>query len=783
MLNYRPVFAQYPDNPVPQYPESWNSRWITHPDIDKTAYNMVHFRKAFELDQLPENFIIHVSGDNRYRLYINGTEVCYGPQLGDMRHWRYESLDIAPFLSTGLNIIAAEVMNWGVERSYGIISFNTGFLLQGHTALELPVSTGRDGWKVFNNPGIFEKTVHWRGGGEIVGGFYASNPTDSVVAAQYPWGWNELNFDDSQWKQPETIFSQPKTNAGAGHGWILQPRTTAIQKNNKEDLGPVVRSDIQHMPQNFSFGAEPLEIPANSKATILIDQGKVTMGYPKLILSQGLDAVVQVKYSEDFYDENNNKGNRNEIAGKVIKGISDVYVMDGGSHRVFQPVWFRGFRFVQLQVQTANQPLIIEDFHNIYSASPIPVVASFNADDAVYQKVWEICQHGIEICAQDNLLSDLYYEQMQYVGDLRPHLMAWTALTGDLSYFRSAIEQFNNSRLPDGNVTSCYPLKATFVHPTYSLMWIDMLHDLMMLEGDKEFIAQFTGEIQEVFDYYQSLVNGQGMVGKSAYHMFIDWYENGDGNSAVNRNGNSAILTLNYAYTLGKASEILTWLGQRNTALIYKDQSRKYAEIVRKLCYDTQRGIYADDPEMTFYDQRASILAVLTDAHSESERKVLMEKVLDESVQYDSKANLFYYFYLFESMERTGVGNFTKQLQPWKEIVDMGMTATPEKRIEQHPRSEVHPWTAHPVHFYYSVVAGIRPDSPGFDTVNFNPNPGDLQHIEGSYPTIKGTIEFDLDFEDGAVHGSIQLPQDMTGGFHWLGKKTTLTSGSNEIVL
>lgn len=31
---------------------------------------------------------VEVMADNRYRLYVNGEEVCYGPQLADPRHWR-----------------------------------------------------------------------------------------------------------------------------------------------------------------------------------------------------------------------------------------------------------------------------------------------------------------------------------------------------------------------------------------------------------------------------------------------------------------------------------------------------------------------------------------------------------------------------------------------------------------------------------------------------------------------------------------------------------------------
>jgi len=771
-------------NPLPLYPETWDSQWITHPGIDKTAFGLIHFRNRFNLNEVPEKFVVHVSGDNRYRLYVNGTEVAYGPQLGDIRNWRYETLDLAPWLRRGENVLAAEVMNWGVERSYGIISFKTGFLLQGNTKSESFVNTNHNTkWKVYANPGIFEKTVYWRGGGEIVGGFYAANPTDSIVAEKYPWGWQELAFDDRHWSGPEIIYAQPKTSAGTGHGWILQPRTTPVQTSQKEIFTRIARSDIPGLAGNFQFGKNKLTLPAHSRHTLLIDQGYVTLGYPKLHLSGGKDARISVKYSEALYDAENLKGNRNETDGKVIKGISDVYIMDGGKDRIFQPLWFRTFRFVQLQIETKEDPLTIVDYYNIYSASPVPLVAGFKTENPVFREVWDICWHSMKICAQENLLSDAYYEQMQYVGDLRPHLMGWTALTGDLTYFRSALEQFNNSRLPDGNITSCYPLKATFVHPTYSLIWIDMVHDFMMLEGDRKLTESYLGEFQEVFDYYESLINENGLVGKSEYYMFIDWYWPRGGNSPVNKEGNSAILTLNYAYSLNKAAQIAEWLGYREKAGIYRAQSRKYAEITRKLCYDPERGIYADDPEKTFYDQRASILAILCDAHNAVESKELMTKVLDRNTAFDSEANLFYYFYLFEAMEKTGTGDFTSQLQPWKDIVDMGMSGTPEKRIEQNPRSEIHPWTAHPVHFYFSLVAGIRPASPGFNTVVIKPNPGSLESVVADYPTQHGMITVNLNFRDGKVSGSVTLPEYITGDFEWKGRQIKLNPGRQEISL
>ncbi len=778
------IQAQYDNHILPQFPDEWNSQWITHPDIDKTAYGLIHFRNTIQLDSKPEKFIIHVSGDNRYRLYINGKEVCYGPQAGDVRHWRYETLDVASFLQKGKNTIAAEVMNWGIERSHALISYKTGFLIQGNSKKEQLINTDSwSTWKVLKNEGVHEKTVFWRRGGEIVGGFYAANPTDMIEAANYPWGWKNADFDDGKWKKAAEIFSQPKISAGWGHGWILQPRTTAIQTNTKEPFTKVARSDVKAIGKKFAFGTKALEIPANSKRTILIDQGYVTLGYPKLHLSQGKDTQIKIKYSEAMYDANNQKGNRNDLEGKVIKGISDLYVLDGGKNRVFQPIWFRAFRFIQLEIETKEQPLIIEDYYNIYSDTAFPVKASFETKNPLFKEVLDLCWHTLKICAQDNLMSDAYYEQMQYVGDLRPHLKGWTALTGDLTYFKSAMEQFNNSRLPDGNITSCYPLKATFVHPTYSLMWIDMLHDLMLLEGDKKLLESYTGEIQEVFDYYESLINENGSVGKSEYQMFIDWYLPKGGNSEVNKDGNSAILTLNYAYTLQNAANIMAWLGYRAKAKTYRDQGLKYAEVTRKLCFDTEKGVYADDPEKTYYDQRASVLAVLCGAHSKKESEILMQTLLDDTTHFDSEANLFYLFYLFEAMEKTNVGDFTKELQPWKDIINMGMSGTPEKRIEQHPRSEIHPWTAHPVYFYFSIVAGIKPTSAGFKTVEIAPNLGELKSLKTTYPTINGNISLELNLDKkGKLSGQVTLPKGTTGEFKWLGNTIELKSGTNDLL-
>jgi hypothetical protein len=76
-----------------------------------------HARRTFDLASKPDRFVVHVSADNRYRLYVNGDEVSNGPQRSDVMHWRYETVDIAPKLRAGRNVVAALVWNWGPTRS------------------------------------------------------------------------------------------------------------------------------------------------------------------------------------------------------------------------------------------------------------------------------------------------------------------------------------------------------------------------------------------------------------------------------------------------------------------------------------------------------------------------------------------------------------------------------------------------------------------------------------------------------------------------------------------
>jgi hypothetical protein len=53
------------------YKAGSTAAWIEAAGTDPDAYGVYLFRKSFELPERPDQFIVHFSADNRYKLYVN----------------------------------------------------------------------------------------------------------------------------------------------------------------------------------------------------------------------------------------------------------------------------------------------------------------------------------------------------------------------------------------------------------------------------------------------------------------------------------------------------------------------------------------------------------------------------------------------------------------------------------------------------------------------------------------------------------------------------------------
>jgi hypothetical protein len=133
-------------------------------------------------------------------------------------------------------------------------------------------------------------------------------------------------------------------------------------------------------PETFPGVKTSVTIPAHTSATMLLDQGFNTNAYPTLLFSGGKESGISISNAEALYTKYPNKGNRNEIENKIFIGRKDSILSDGTNNQIFTCLFWRTYRYVQIQVTTKDQPLKIDDFYGTFTGYPFKLNAKINSD-------------------------------------------------------------------------------------------------------------------------------------------------------------------------------------------------------------------------------------------------------------------------------------------------------------------------------------------------------------------------------------------------------------------
>lgn len=436
----------------------WSAFWI-YPE-DSLKYGVYHFRKTVDLQTIPKEFIVHVTADNRYEFFVNEKRVCLGPARGDLNHWQYETIDIAQFLKLGKNVFAAQVWNAGSSKLVAQISDKTAFILQGNTTVEEIVNTNST-WKYTENKAYtpYSRQAY----------FGTLGACDKIDANLYTWNWNKIDFDDSKWQNAFTFQGQngyPKSYILPMNTWQLVPREIPFLMDSMVRIPKIARLENIKTNGDFLKGKSDFIIPAKTKCKILLDQTFLTNAYPEIVVSKGKKSSIELIYSEALFDkkiaENPldpafGKLHRDSINGLIINGNADIFLPDGGEKRLFRPLWFRCYRYLQIDIETKDESLIIHDFKGIYTGYPLFQKAKFGSDDGQLEKIWNVGYRTAALCAHETYFDCPYYEQLQYIGDTRIQALISLYVAGDDRLVKNAINQFQYSQTYEGLTRSSYP--------------------------------------------------------------------------------------------------------------------------------------------------------------------------------------------------------------------------------------------------------------------------------------------------------------------------------------
>lgn len=761
----------------------WHAQWIAHPTASGTQFGVFHFRKSIDLAVKPASFVVNVTADNRYRLFVNGQSVGTGPARSDLANWNYETIDIAPYLKAGLNIIAATVWNFGEYRPYSQISFETAFLLQGNTEAEEILNTNNT-WKVTRDE-AYEPLAIDRA---ALQSYVVVAEGEKVNGNHYSWGFTDASVDESKWAPARVLWYQAKSRTyGTDGNWHLVPSEIPMEENKKQYFDKAYdENGTLFLTTESLSGKVGMLIGPNKKMTILLDQKYETNAYPVIITSRGKNASIKLTYAEALFNDKGEKGNRNEVAGKKLKGISDAYILDGGNNRTYSPLFFRTFRFIQLEIETKEDGVEIKDLFSIFAGYPFQEKASFKSNQTNLEAIWETGWRTARLCAVDTYFDCPYYEQLQYVGDTRIQSMISLYVAGDGRLMKKAINDISHSFISDGLTQSRYPSRDLQVIPTFSLWWVCMLNDYYMHRDENAFVASHLQGMESVLQWYENKLAPDKMLGPLSWWQFADWSWDWVDSIRVGgvppgvSKGGAALITLQFAYTLRRAAQLEKALGKKEKGLYYDNLANQLIAATYKKCWVKEKQLLADSYEKNSFSQHTNIMAILTDAVPAAEQSKLLDKIIKDKSM--TQATYYFTFYLFEALKKVKEGDrFLPLLHPWQDMLDRGLTTFAEQADPT--RSDCHAWSASPNYELLSLVGGVRSAAPGFKKVLIEPYLGKLTTLDVTVPHPSGNIIIHFNRKENGITGTVELPEGITGRMNWKGKTILLHQGIQNITL
>lgn len=754
----------------------WDAQWVDVPGSDSQAYGVYLFRKVIDLTQKPESFPIMVSADNRYKLYVNGELVSMGPARCDIEHWNFETVDLSPWLNQGKNVVAAKVWNEGPSKAEAQFSLRTAFIMQGATAESAVLNTDAS-WKCIQDKSASESKEG------IVFGYSVVSPNERIEMSLREPKWLTVEQDDSQWLAARPISrGTPKLTVGidCGKTWRLTPSPLPQMELTPQRFDAVRRSENVDIPKDFPKKSVALTIPANTKASFLLDNKVLTNAFPTIVMNKGKDAKISITYAEALTGERFTKGNRDEVEGKYIGGRMDVLIADGSENQSYTALFYRTFRYVNVAIETKDEELQIEDIYSTFTGFPFELKAELQTKDESMLKMFEVGWRTARLCAVETYMDCPYYEQLQYGGDTRIQAIISLYNAGDPRLMKSMLNQLDYSRQAEGITQSRYPSVNPQIIPTYSMAYIWMLHDYMMYVDDPDFLREKLPGTRQILDYFMRFTDDAGSIRNLPNWAFVDWAMGFmRGMSPVGTDGGSAVLDMHLLLTYKMAADIERVFGMGDYVKLYDKKAAQLKETIQERYWDANRGLYADTIDKDKYSQHANALAILAGITDAPTAKNIALQIQDDMSL--TQASLYFKYYTHEAMVKAGLGDsYMSWLDVWRRNLELGMTTWGETSNVESTRSDCHAWGASPNIEFFRTILGIDSAAPGFKEVIIKPALGDIKSIAGKMPHPEGEISVKYNL-GRKLKAEITLPDGIYGTFVWKDKEYNLVPGKNDI--
>jgi hypothetical protein len=508
-------------------------------------------RGVVEIDHF-ENSKLKITCDGKYRLWINGNSIGYGPYRSNPMQQRLDVYDTENYFKKGKNLIAVLIHVPGQDLAWYETVKAVWQTVFGDGGLYVEVETfvaGKktsiycdENWKIINSDA-------WNSSTQLAG--WGQDFIEDFNANLIPENWLDCDFDDKDWPKAVIQIANGDNDAMA-RGW---GKVTPFPFLYETYTPPLTQKEI--LPNNVLWARELIPNPnLPIKERMYAEElGEVNIGIKNSIdklLKNGTSAKVQTNLDNDiailfsfspyqvgrpFIEIDAKGGEIIEIAisesipgdyGRGIKGdglrnegrlwVSHIcrYKAKKGLQR-FDKFTPTGIGAMQIVIRNAIEGIEIKKIGMIATNYDAKFEGSFECSEPVLNKIWEIGRHTILMCAQDGWIDCPGRESRQWLGDgIVMFDMANLAFGPSIfPMHKQFLTQICEGQRQDGLARMVSPgdirLNSITI-PDYSLHWIIGLYNYYIASGDLQLVEDSMPNIELCLKWFANYRDENGLI-------------------------------------------------------------------------------------------------------------------------------------------------------------------------------------------------------------------------------------------------------------------------------
>lgn len=434
-----------------------------------------------------------------------------------------------------------------------------------------------------------------------------------------------------------------------------------------------------------------------------------------------------------------------------------------------QEIGNSGFRFARIDLLGDSVELCLKEVRAISTYRDVPYLGTFRCNDERLNKIWQTGAYTVHLNMQEYLWDAIKRDRLVWVGDLHPEVMTVSSVFGFNPVVPKSLDLIRDiTPLPDwmNGISS------------YSIWWLLIHRDWYYYQGNLPYLREQQSYLTALLRHLITKVDADGKECLDG-NRFLDW-PSSENPAAINAGLQSMMIQ-----AMRAGEELCAVLGEDALAADCRKTMEKALAYSKRM----KKDFLSKEKEIKPGTKQAAALMALSGIMDpeEANRKYL-------SVGDAKGFSTFYGYYMLRAMALAG--NYQGALDVirtyWGTMIDLGATTFWEdfnmewlpdaSRIDElvpagkkdihgdfgaycyqgFRHSLCHGWASGPTSWLMEYVLGVQPLEPGCKSVRITPNLGDLEWVEGTFPTPYGVIEIRHEKgTDGKVTSHIKAPKEI----------------------